>query len=308
MGLLEGKVAIVTGAARGVGRGEAMLLAEEGALVVVNDLGGEWDGRGADQRPAQLVVEEIEALGGRAIANYDDVANWDGGRHLIEQAIEVFGGLDILVCNAGILRDRMIFNMSEEDWDACVRVHLKGHFVPTHFAAVYWREKSKADGKPAGGRIVYTASEAGLYGNAGQANYSAVKAGIASMGIVAGRELARYGVTANTICPRARTRLTEGTFGSFAVDDAAFDVWDPDNVAPWVVYLCSEDAGSISGQTFCVGGGAVELMEGWHAANRIDKPGRWTLDELSKARIDLFGDRPTEPPAFPMPALPVSPA
>lgn len=305
MGKLDGKVAIVTGGARGVGRGEAMLLAQEGAAVVVNDLGGEWDGTGRDERAAQVVVDEITAAGGKAAANYDDVADWEGGQRLVQQAIDTFGRLDILVCNAGILRDRTIFNTSESEWDDVIRVHLKGHFVPTRFATEYWRAQAKATGQPVGGRVVFTASEAGLYGNGGQSNYSAAKAGIASMGIVVGREMARYGVTCNTICPRARTRLTEGTFGAFGVAEGNFDVWDPDNVAPWVVFLCTDEAAHISGQTFCVGGGTVELMQGWNTANRIDKPARWGIDELAKAQIDLFGDRPTDPPPFPLMDLPV---
>jgi NAD(P)-dependent dehydrogenase (short-subunit alcohol dehydrogenase family) len=300
MGALDGKVAIVTGGARGVGRGHAVLLAREGAAVVVNDLGGEWDGTGADQRPAQQVVDEITAAGGRGVANYDDVADWEGGQRLVNQALEAFGRLDILICNAGILRDRMTVNMTEDEWDAVMRVHTKGHFVPVRWAAAYWRERTKQDGQPAGGRIVLTSSEAGLYGNAGQLNYAAAKAGIASMGIVLARELERYGVTANTICPRARTRLTENTFGNFNVAEGEFDAWDPDNVAPWVVWLCSDDAAHVTGQTFVVGGGSVELARGWEVVNRIDKGDRWEIGELTAAAQDLFGDRTTRPVDFPV--------
>src|SRR5256885_116754 len=241
MGMLDGKVAIVTGAARGVGLGHARLLAKEGAAVVVNDLGGEWDGSGHDDRPAQQAVDEV-AAGGKAAANYDDVADWEGAQRIINQAIETFGRLDILILNAGILRDRMTFNMTEEEWDAVIRVHLKGHFAPVRWAAAYWREETKRTGSPVGGRVILTSSESGLYGNAGQINYAAAKLGIASMGIVLGRELARQGVTANVIAPRARTRLTENTFGAFANSEGGFDQWDPDNVAPWVVYLCTDEA------------------------------------------------------------------
>ena len=212
MGSLDGKVAIVTGAGRGLGRAHALLLAQEGAKVVVNDLGGEWDGTGTDNRPAQQVVDEIKAAGGEAAANYDSCSNWKGAEGLITQAIDTFGDLNILINNAGILRDKMSFNMDEADWDGVIDVHLKGHFAPSHFAAKYWRGKAKAGDQPYA-RIVNTASEAGLYGNAGQANYGAAKAGIAALTIVLARELKNYGVTVNAISPRARTRMTETTFG-----------------------------------------------------------------------------------------------
>jgi NAD(P)-dependent dehydrogenase (short-subunit alcohol dehydrogenase family) len=293
LGRLDGKVAIVTGAARGVGRGHALLLAEEGAKVVVNDLGGEWDGSGADQRPAQQVVEEIRAMGGEAVANYDDVADWQGGQRLINQAIETFGDLDILICNAGILRDRMTFNMSEEEWDAVIRVHLKGHFVPVRWASAYWREKTKETGQPHGGSLVLTASESGLGANPGQLNYDAAKSGIATMAIVLARELERFGVNVNGISPRARTRLTENTFGSMAGAEGEFDARHPDNIAPWVVFLCTEEGHHITGQNFAVGGGQVVLYENWTQYNTIDKGDRWILDELPEAAEQLFGDHPT---------------
>jgi NAD(P)-dependent dehydrogenase (short-subunit alcohol dehydrogenase family) len=297
MGRFDGKVAIVTGAARGIGRGHALLLAEEGASVVVNDLGGEWDGSGADQRPAQLAVDEIVAAGGKAVANYDDVSDWEGGQRLINQAIETFGGLDILICNAGILRDRMTFNMTEEEWDSVIKVHLKGHFVPLRWAASYWRERNKeSGGEPINGRVVLTSSESGLFANPGQLNYDAAKSGIATMAIVLAKELARYGVTVNSIAPRARTRLTENTFGSRDVA-GDFDSRDPDNVAPWVVWLCTEAAAHITGQNFVVGGGTVQLVSGWKVESSIEKDQRWTLDELDTRWSDLFGDRPTAPPA-----------
>jgi NAD(P)-dependent dehydrogenase (short-subunit alcohol dehydrogenase family) len=300
MGSLDGKVAVVTGGARGVGLGHARLFASEGAAVVVNDLGGEWDGRGTDDRPAQQAVDEIVAAGGRASANYDDVADWDGGKRLIDQAIEEYGRLDILVCNAGILRDRMTVNMSEEEWDSVIRVHLKGHFVPVRFASAYWREQTKQTGNAPGGRIILTSSEAGLYGNAGQLNYAAAKSGIASMAMVLARELERYGVTANAICPRARTRLTENTFGAFNVKPGEFDVWDPDNVAPWVTFLCTEAGAHISGQCFVVGGGSVDLVQMPTVVSHIDKKDRWEVGELADAAKELFGDRPTRPASFPV--------
>src|SRR4051812_26446570 len=305
MSRLTGKVAVVTGAARGIGRGHALLLAQEGASVVVNDLGGEWDGSGADQRPAQQVVDEIVAAGGKAVANYDDVSDWEGGQRIINQAVESFGSLDILICNAGILRDRMTFNMTEEEWDAVIKVHLKGHFVPIKWAASYWRERNKESGEPVNGRIVLTSSESGLFANAGQLNYDAAKSGIATMAIVLAKELARYGVTVNAIAPRARTRLTENTFsGRPGPVEGEFDARSPDNVAPWVVWLCTEAAAHISGQNFVVGGGMVQLVSGWSIESAIDKPDRWTLDELDGRWSELFGDRPTTPPERLAPARP----
>src|SRR5437667_10089256 len=240
MGALDGKVAIVTGAGRGIGRGEALLLASEGAKVVVNDLGGAREGEGADKTPAQEVADEIVAGGGEAVANYDDVASWPGAEGLIGQAIDAFGKLDILVNNAGILRDGMSFNLSEEDWDSVIRVHLKGHFAPSRFAAVYWREQSKA-GEPVSGRIINTSSESGLFGNAGQSNYAAAKAGIASMTIVLARELQRTGVRVNAICPVARTRLTESVAGDFMnPKEGEFDRFAPENVSAVVCWLASD--------------------------------------------------------------------
>jgi len=297
MGKLDGKVAIVTGAARGVGRGEAMLLATEGASVVVNDLGGARDGEGAEAGPAQSVVDEITAAGGTAVANGDDIADWEGGQRLVRQALDTYGRLDILVCNAGILRDRMIFSLSEDDWDAVMRVHLKGHFVPLRHACAHWRSLAKETDEPAGGRIILTSSTSGLYGNPGQANYGAAKSGIAGMSIIVAREMARYGVTCNAICPRARTRMTEEIFPEPA--DGSFDVYHPDNVAPWVAYLATDDAAHISGQTFLLWGGTVELLQPWVAVNEIKKDGRWSVEELAKASIDLFAGRSTDPPPIP---------
>jgi NAD(P)-dependent dehydrogenase (short-subunit alcohol dehydrogenase family) len=296
MGTLDGKVAIVTGAGRGIGRGEAMLMAAEGAKVVVNDLGGEWDGAGADTRFAQQVVDEIKAAGGDAVANYDDVASWDGAQSMVKQAIDTFGQLNILVNNAGILRDKMTFNLDEADWDAVIRVHLKGHFAPTRFAASYWREQSKA-GNTIPGRIINTSSESGLFGNAGQTNYAAAKAGIASMTIALARELARYGVTANAIAPRARTRMTEGTFGEIK-SKGDFDEWDPNNVAPTVAWLATDDAADVTGQVFVVWGGQVTLMGGWRAENQISQPKQWSVEDLINKKAELFKDRSSGAPPF----------
>ena len=292
MGLLDDKVAIVTGAGRGIGRGEALLLAQHGAKVLVNDLGGEWDGSGADQRPAQLVVDEISAAGGTAAANYDDVADFAGAERLIRQAIDTWGTLDILVNNAGILRDRMIFNMSEADWDSVIRVHLKGHFAPTRHACAYWRERSKETGGPVGGRIIFTSSTSGLLGNAGQSNYGAAKAGIAAFAQIVSMEMSRYGVTANAIAPAARTRLTEATFGEIK-SEGSFDTWAPENIAPIVVFLATEQAASITGQVFYTGGGSVQLYDGWGPVQEIERNERWTVEDLIDKVPGMFGDKPS---------------
>lgn len=293
MGLLDGKVAIVTGAGRGVGRGHALELARQGAKVIVNDLGGEWDGTGKDDRPAQLVVDEIKESGGEAEANYDDVASWQGAENLINQAVDTFGDLNILINNAGILRDRMSFNMAEEEWDAVVRVHGKGHFAPTRFACAYWRQKSKETGEPHHARLIHTTSESGLFGNVGQCNYDFAKAGLISFSLCIARECEKYGVRSNAVAPRARTRMTEQTFGDIPTPDEGFDAWDPDNVAPWVVFLCTEQADDITGQCFIVTGGQVHLIEQHHVVNTIDKGDRWEVSELTERYKELFGDRPT---------------
>ncbi len=239
VGALDGKVAIVTGAGRGIGRGEALALAAEGAAVVVNDLGTTLDG-GAETSHADEVVSAITSRGGRAVANTDDVATWDGARRLVESAVDEFGRLDVLVNNAGVLRDQMSFKMDEDAWDAVIRVHLKGHFAPTRFAAEHWRARAK-DGDESGGRVINTVSEAGLYGGTGQANYAAAKAGIAGMTIALARELKNYGVTVNAIAPRARTRMTETVLGDYGAPPAGggFDEWDPENIGPVVAWLAS---------------------------------------------------------------------
>jgi NAD(P)-dependent dehydrogenase (short-subunit alcohol dehydrogenase family) len=293
MGTFDGKVAIVTGAGRGIGRGEAMLLAAEGASVVVNDLGVAREGDSDDSTPAQEVVNEITAAGGTAIVSGHDVSSWSGAQDLVATAVDTFGRLDILVNNAGILRDAMSFNMSEEDWDAVITVHLKGHFAPSRFACAYWRERSKADGgAPAGGRIINTVSESGLFGMVGQANYSAAKAGIASMTLVLAREMKKYGVTVNAVAPRARTRMTaavDGIGDFMAAKEGEYDPWHPDNVAPLVAFLASDDAADVSGQVFVMWGAHAYLMSGWTLANDFDAGDRrWTVDELIARKGELF--------------------
>jgi NAD(P)-dependent dehydrogenase (short-subunit alcohol dehydrogenase family) len=301
VGVFDGKVAVVTGAGRGIGRSEALLLAAEGAAVVVNDLGGERTGEGTDERPAQLVVDEITDAGGRAAANYDDISSWDGGAALIQQAIDTFGGLDVVINNAGILRDKMSFNMTEEEWDAVIRVHLKGHFVPARHAAAYWRAKSKETGQPVGAAIVNTASESGLYGNAGQLNYATAKAGIAAMTIVLARELERVGVRANAIAPVARTRLTEDLAGGvFDAKDGGFDAFAPENAAAGAVWLASPLAEGITGQVLKIQGGVAQIVRGWRPVTEVadDKP--WTIAALAAKRAELFAKSdPGVPPFLP---------
>jgi len=294
---LDGKVAIVTGAGRGIGRGEALLLAAEGARVVVNDLGTTAEGGGTDVSVAQAVVDEIEAAGGEAVANGDDVASFDGARHLIDTAVETFGGLDILVNNAGFLRDAMSFNMDEEAFDAVIRVHLKGHFAPAKFAAAHWRARAKA-GEAVYGRIINTTSEAGLWGTVGQSNYASAKGGIVSMTLTMARELERLGVTVNAVAPRARTRMTEAVLGGLVAGEGAFDDWHPDNVAPAVGWLASPAAAGISGQVFVVTGGNVHWVAGFSEAGSLRGTQRWTVEGLIQHQDHLFAGRPTGIPDF----------
>jgi len=297
MGVLDGKVAVVTGAGRGIGRGEARLLAAEGAQVVVNDLGTARDGAGADASTAEAVAEEIIAAGGEAVANHDDVATWKGAEHLVAQAVDVFGHLDVLVNNAGFLRDKMSFNMGEADFEAVVAVHLKGHFAPSHFAAVHWRDRSKA-GEVLSARIVNTTSEAGLWGTPGQANYAAAKGGIYSMTLTLARELARFGVTVNAVAPRARTRMTEEVMAGLPMGETGLDDLDPDNVAPAVAWLASDAAGAISGQVFIVTGGRVHLIGGFREIGVLRRPGRWTPAELIANADELFEGHSSAIPQF----------
>jgi NAD(P)-dependent dehydrogenase (short-subunit alcohol dehydrogenase family) len=285
MGALDGKVAIITGAGRGIGREHALLFAAEGAKLVVNDLGGAVDGSGDDRSPAQQVVDEIKEMGGEAIANADNVADWEGGQRLINSAVEAFGDLHILVNNAGILRDRVLVNMTEEEWDSVIHVHLKGHFVPTRWAAAYWREQSKA-GKDVKAAVVNTSSTSGLLGNPGQANYGAAKAGLAAFTVITAQELSRYGVRVNAIAPAARTRMTESTPGLSDIvqpppDPGAFDAWDPANVSPLVGYL-SSDLCPFTGKVFFVQGGKVQYFQPWTLTHDIDKGDRWTVEELAE--------------------------
>ncbi len=299
MGRFDRKVALVTGAGRGIGREEAMLLAREGARVVVNDVGGSADGSGADAGPAQQVVDEIVAAGGEAAANVDDISTWTGAEALVGQAFDHFGGLDVVVNNAGILRDRISFNMTEEEWDSVIAVHLKGHFAVARHAAARWRAQVKESGEPAGAAIVNTASESGLYGNAGQANYAAAKAGIASLTIVMARELERIGVRVNAIAPVARTRLTEAVAGDhMKPDESGFDRFDPANVAAVACWLASDDADGITGQVIKVQGGQLQLLEGWRPLTEVtdDKP--WTLDSVAELRSSILGATPGAVPPF----------
>jgi NAD(P)-dependent dehydrogenase (short-subunit alcohol dehydrogenase family) len=288
MGLLDGKVAIVTGAGRGIGREEALLLAREGAKVIVNDVGGALTNTAADEHPADDVVAMIKANGGDAAVNGDDIGTWEGGKGVVTQAIDTFGSLDILVNNAGIVRDKMIFNMQESDLDEVIRVHLKGHFATTHHAAVYWRNRAKA-GEEVSGRIINTSSEAGFFGSAGQANYSAAKGAIASLTLVLARELARYGVTANAIAPRARTRMTEQVFESSArPTDGSFDRWDPKNVANVVGFLAAPASADITGQIFVVFGGNIYAMSAFQPVGQISRDAPWSPQELIDAKSELF--------------------
>lgn len=269
----EGKVAIVTGAGRGVGREHALLLAAHGAKVVVNDLGAAVDGSGADKSHAQKVVDEIVAAGGEAVVNGDDVGNFDGAKNMVDQAINTWGQLDILVNNAGILRDRMLVNMTEEEWDSVINVHLKGTFAPTRHAAAYWRAMSKQSGDKVYGRVINTSSTSGIYGNVGQTNYGAAKAGIAAFTIIAARELGRFGVTVNAIAPSAYTRMTDN-LREYTEEDIAKR--DPKWVSPCVVYLASPDAGDITGRVLQAGSGMVAVCEGWRRGAEVE-----TMEDVS---------------------------
>jgi NAD(P)-dependent dehydrogenase (short-subunit alcohol dehydrogenase family) len=283
---LAGKVAIVTGAGRGIGRAHALALADAGAHVIVNDLGAALSGEGHDDTPAHQVVQEIEAAGGEAAANAENVADFDGAERMVRQAIDQFGRLDILVNNAGILRDRMLVNMTEQEWDSVIAVHLKGHFAPTRHAAAYWRERSKA-GDEVKGRVINTSSPSGVFGNIGQSNYGAAKAGIAGLTLIAAQELHRYGVTVNCLAPNARTRMTEDTFDMGAPSEG-FDPLDPSNMSPLVVALCADDAQNITGQVFHVWGGAINALQGWNAGELFSTDEKWNADALLGELLDRF--------------------
>jgi NAD(P)-dependent dehydrogenase (short-subunit alcohol dehydrogenase family) len=290
---LSGKVAIVTGAGRGIGRAHALALAAAGAKVVVNDLGSGVSGEGIDLSPAEEVVAEIGSTGGEAVANGENVADFAGAERLVQQAVDAFGRLDILVNNAGILRDRMLVNMSEAEWDAVITVHLKGHFAPTRHAAAYWRERSKA-GAEVRARVVNTTSPSGVFGNVGQANYGAAKAGIAGFTIIAAQELGRYGVTVNCVAPNARTRMTEDVF-DMGDRPEGWDPLDPANISPVVVALCADEAQQITGQVLHVWGGAVNALRGWSAGELFEAPERWEPDALLGELLARFPDGASPP-------------
>lgn len=298
MGICDGRVVIVTGAGGGLGRAHALAFAMEGARVVVNDIGTSREGEGMSAGPAQSVVDEIVAAGGEAVANTDDVADWDGAASLVRTAIDSFGGLDVLVNNAGFLRDRMLTSMSVEEWDAVTRVHLRGHFCPLRHASAYWREQSKA-GASVDARIVNTSSGAGLMGSVGQGNYSAAKAGIVGLTLVAAAELARYGVTANAIAPAARTRMTEVAMPDMMrKPDSGFDAMAPENVSPLVVWLGSTESRDVTGRVFEVEGGIVGVADGWQHGPRVDKGDRWAPSELGVVVRDLLEKAPTPTPVY----------
>jgi len=286
-GLCEGRVVIVTGGGRGIGRSHALAFAAEGAKVVVNDLGGERDGTGASTGPAAEVVDLIRSRGGEAVLNGDDVSRFDGAEHLIATAVDEFGRLDTLVNNAGILRDRMLVNMTEEEWDAVIRVHLKGTFGPCRFAAAHWRARSKA-GEDVAGRIINTSSTSGIFGNAGQTNYGAAKAGIAGFSVILARELGRYGVTVNAIAPGALTRLTEDLSPERPpLAPGAWNPMSPDNISPLVVWLGSDASAGVTGRVFLVVGGQISVAEGWRRGPTATREGPWTPAEVGEVVPDL---------------------
>jgi NAD(P)-dependent dehydrogenase (short-subunit alcohol dehydrogenase family) len=297
-GLCQGRVVVVTGAGRGIGRAHALAFAAEGALVVVNDVGVALDGSATGDGPAAQVVAEIEALGGKAVADTSDVADWAGAKTLIDTALENFGRLDVLVNNAGFVRDRMLVNLAEDEWDAVVRVHLKGHFAPLRHAAQHWRGEAKAGRMPSA-RVINTSSGAGLLGSVGQVNYSAAKAGIAGLTVVAAAELSRYGVTVNAIAPAARTRMTEGVFAeTMARPDEGFDAMAPENVSPLVVWLGSEESAEVTGRVFEVEGGKVSPAQAWRHGPEADKGGRWAPAELGPVIKELLERAPEPEPVY----------
>ena len=289
-GICDGRVVVVTGAGRGLGRAHALAFAAEGAMVVVNDLGVGLDGTPDPDSPAAQVVAEIRAAGGEAVAHGGDIATAAGAASLIATALETYGRLDTLVNNAGYLRDRMLVNLDEDDWDAVMRVHMKGHFLPLKHAAAYWRAETKAGRTPVA-RIINTSSGAGLLGSVGQGNYSAAKAGIIGLTLVAAAELARYGVQVNAIAPAARTRMTEHTFAeTMAAPGSGFDVMAPENVSPLVVWLGSGECAGVTGRVFEAEGGRITVMEGWRAGPSVDKGARWGVGEVGETVVKLLGE------------------
>ncbi|MFI6601270.1 SDR family oxidoreductase [Nonomuraea sp. NPDC050536] len=298
MGICDGRVVIVTGAGRGIGREHALEFARQGARVVVNDLGTGRSGEGRSGGPALAVVSEIRDLGGEAVANADDVATWDGAARLVKTAVSAFGRLDVLVNNAGFVRDRMLVSMSEQEWDDVVRVHLKGHFLPLRHAAAHWRACHKS-GTPVDARIINTSSGAGLMGSVGQSNYSAAKAGIAALTVVAAAELGRYGVTVNAIAPAARTRMTEEVFAdTMAKPDSGFDTMDPANIAPLVAWLGSPESAHVTGRVFEVEGGTLSLATGWQHGAGVTRESRWPAAEIAPAITTLLTQSPPPTPPY----------
>jgi NAD(P)-dependent dehydrogenase (short-subunit alcohol dehydrogenase family) len=288
--ICKDRVAVVTGAGRGIGRGHALSLAAEGAKVVVNDLGGERDGTGASSGPAQGVVDEIRAMGGEAIANGDDVSDFDAAGRMVQSAIDEWGRLDVIVNNAGILRDRMLTNMTEAEWDAVIKVHLKGTFAPAHHAGAYWRNRAKA-GETNDARLINTTSVSGIFGNPGQTNYGAAKAGIAAFTIIAAQELGRYGVTVNAVSPGALTRMTADLNPNRPdVKPDEFDRSAPENIAPLVTWLASPESHDVTGRVFIVGGGVISVAEGWRRGPTVDKGDRWDPAELGPVVQKLVAD------------------
>ncbi|MGA9870677.1 MAG: SDR family oxidoreductase [Rhodococcus sp. (in: high G+C Gram-positive bacteria)] len=297
-GLCTDRTVVVTGAGRGIGRAHALAFAAEGANVVVNDVGVSIDGSDASTGPAQDVVDEIRAAGGQAVANGDDVADWEGAERLVAAATETFGSLHVLVNNAGFLRDRMLANLGEDEWDAVIRVHLKGHFAPLRHAVAYWRAEHKA-GRTVDARIVNTSSGAGLQGSVGQGNYSAAKAGIAGLTLVAASEFAAYGVTVNAIAPAARTRMTESAFAAdMAAPENGFDAMAPENVSPLVVWLGSTESSDVTGRVFEVEGGIIRVAEGWRHGPCVDNGARWAPAKVGAAVRTLLADAETPVPVY----------
>ena len=296
--LCEGRVVLITGAGRGLGRSYAMAFARAGAKVVVNDLGTSLDGKGRDTETADKMVREIRASGGEAVANGDDVSDWEGAERLVKCAVEHFGALDVVVNNAGFIRDRMFVSSTVEEWDAVMKVHLRGHFCVTRHATDHWRSMNK-QGKTVDARIINTSSGAGLNGSLAQSAYSAAKGGIASLTLVQAAELARYGITANALAPAARTRMTEGFFAErMKKPEAGFDTQDPDNIAPVVVWLGSTQSRGVSGCVFELEGGAIMIADGWHNGPRIDKGARWAPGEVGAAVRGLLQQRKPPKPVY----------
>ncbi len=297
-GICEGRVAVVTGAGRGLGRAHALEFARQGAKVVVNDLGVGLDGRDGSPGPAHDVVAEITALGGEAVADGSDIATWDGAAALVATTLAAFGKLDVLVNNAGFLRDRMLVSLSEQDWDDVVRVHLKGHFLTLRHAGAHWRDQYKY-GNLNDARVINTSSGAGLLGSVGQGNYAAAKAGIAALTLQAAAELGRYGVTVNAIAPAARTRMTESTFAdTMSAPATGFDAMAPENVSPLVVWLGSDRSRAVTGRMFEVEGGRIGVADGWQHGPQVDKGARWEAAELDGVVAGLLAEAPAPAPVY----------